>query len=188
MADTQYFKRFRMEIELTETPVPPATLPDGYGWREWNDADIERHALTKFRSFRDEIDAEVFSCLGEYFGCLRLMTEIAHQENFLGPATWLITWAPEGSLPQDCGTIQGMTLSERLGSIQNIGVVPEHRGLGLGRALILKTLEGFSLARMTRVVLEVTANNVGAVELYRSLGFHVTRTMYRAAVVEESIF
>ena len=87
-------------------------------------------------------------------------------------------------IPDDCGTIQGIAVSDQLGSIQNIGVVPEHRGQGLGRALILKSLAGFALARMKRVVLEVTASNLVAVELYRGLGFRITRTMYRVAPVE----
>lgn len=188
MADKQFFKRYRMEIRLEEAPVPFPVLPDGYVWREWNESDVERHALTKFRSFRDELDAEVFSCLGEYYGCLRLMTDIAQQESFLGPATWLVSCADNGEIPQDCGTIQGIAVSEQLGSIQNIGVVPEHRGVGLGRALVLKSLEGFLLAGVKRVVLEVTASNVTAVELYRGLGFRITRTMYRVAPVEESLF
>jgi ribosomal protein S18 acetylase RimI-like enzyme len=187
MTDTQYFKRYRMEVQLERHPLPPANLPEGYVWCEWHDRDIERHALTKYRSFRDELDAEVFACLGEYFGCLRLMHEIAQQEVFLAPATWLITALSRGGLVEDCGTIQGMAVSEQLGSIQNVGVVPEHRGRGLGRALVLKSLEGFQLARLKRVVLEVTANNLAAVNLYRSLGFQVTRTMYRAAPVEESM-
>ena len=152
MSETQYFKRYRMEIQCDKSPVPTAVLPDGYSWFEWNDADIERHGLTKFRAFRDELDAEVFSCLGDYYGCLRLMTEIAQQDAFLAPATWLIGWTGNGSAPQDCGTIQGITPSEQVGSIQNVGVVPEHRGLGLGRSLVLRSLAGFQLAGMKRVL------------------------------------
>ena len=187
MSDTQYFKRYRMEIQLDQSPVVPAALPDGYFWSSWNEADIERHAFAKFRSFRDELDSEVFSCLGDYYGCLRLMKEIAHQDAFLGPATWLISWMNQDHAPQDCGTIQGIAVTDQLGSIQNLGVVPEHRGLGLGRALVLKALEGFQKAHLKRAVLEVTANNTSAVELYRSIGFCVVRTMYRVAPVEESL-
>jgi ribosomal protein S18 acetylase RimI-like enzyme len=39
---------------------------------------------------------------------------------------------------------------------------------------------------MKRVVLEVTATNVAAVDLYRSLGFQIIRTMYRVAPIEET--
>ena len=176
-----------MEIHLEDVPSFSAILPDGYCWKEWSDTDVERHAMAKFRSFRDELDAEVFSCLGEYYGCLRLMNDISRQEAFLAPATWLLSWLAPNGAPQDCGTIQGMAVSEQLGSIQNIGVVPEHRGLGLGRSLLVKSLEGFQMARIKRVVLEVTASNSPAVELYRSLGFRVVRTMYRAAPIEETV-
>ena len=180
-----YFKRFRMELDLARTPVPPPVLPDGYEWGEWDEADVERHALAKHRSFRDELDSEVFPNLGEYFGCVRLMNEICQQESFLGPATWLIVCRGQGGMPEDCGTIQGLGPTDLSGSIQNVGVVPEHRGLGLGRALVLKALEGFQLARRQRILLEVTARNRPAVELYRSLGFQIVRTMYRAITVEE---
>ena len=186
MAETQFFKRYRMEIPLGEFPLPQAVLPEGYFWREWHISDLERHAATKFRSFRDELDAEVFSCLGEYYGCLRLMSDIARQERFLAHATWLISYACQDEFPQDCGTIQGIGAAGESGAIQNIGVVPEHRGLGLGRALMLKSLEGFLQAGVKRGVLEVTASNLIAVELYRPLGFRITRTMYRTAPIEES--
>lgn len=185
-SDTQYFKRYRMEIDLDSTSVASAVLPPGYIWNEWSEADVERHALTKFRSFRDELDSEVFACLGEYYGCLRLMNDIAHQESFLAPATWLISRIQESGSPQDCGTIQGLSVGGFHGSIQNVGVVPEHRGIGLGRALMAKSLEGFRLARKKRVFLEVTANNTTAVNLYLSLGFRVIRTMYRVAPIEEA--
>jgi ribosomal protein S18 acetylase RimI-like enzyme len=187
LADKQFFKRYRMEIRLDETSIPEAVLPDGYFFQEWCESDLERHALTKFRSFRDEVDSEVFSCLGEYYGCLRLMSDIANQENFLRPATWLVGCAEQAGIPQDCGTIQGIGLTEQLGSIQNIGVVPEHRGLGLGRALLLRSLAGFQSADIKRVVLEVTAGNQTAVDLYRDVGFRVIRTMYRVAPVDETL-
>lgn len=183
----QYFKRYRMEFDLIQTPLPSVVLPEGYHWAEWNEADIERHALVKHRSFRDEIDSEVFSSLGEYNGCLRLMNEISQRDEFLGPATWLIVYLDDKGFPQDCGTIQGLNLTGSLGSIQNVGVVPEHRGLGLGRALVAKCLEGFALAKNSRVVLEVTASNLHAVKLYRGLGFRITKTMYRSAPIEETL-
>lgn len=182
-----YFKRYRMEIDLAKTPIPPAVLPDGYVWNEWDEADIERHALTKHRSFRDEVDAEVFPSLGEYFGCVRLMHEISQQENFLGPATWLIVCRTGNGMPEDCGTIQGLGPTIQTGSVQNVGVVPEHRGMGLGRALVLKSLEGFAFTGRQRIVLEVTANNRPAVELYQSIGFRTVRTMYRTAILEERL-
>jgi ribosomal protein S18 acetylase RimI-like enzyme len=67
-----------------------------------------------------------------------------------------------------------------IGAIQNLGVVPEHRGRGLGRALVHQALIGFRDSGLDRAYLEVTAENQGAVVLYRSLGFRRAKTLYKA--------
>lgn len=178
---THYYKRFRMECDLTQGPVAVPALPAGYRCIAWQPGQEERHAWVKFQSFRDEVDSSVFECLGEYQGCLRLMREIARQEGFIPAATWLVTSvSPNGKPCEDCGTIQGVALTEQLGSIQNVGITAAHRGLGLGRILVLQALAGFQAAGLHRVSLEVTANNAAAVGLYRSVGFRATRTMYRS--------
>jgi GNAT superfamily N-acetyltransferase len=178
---THYYKRFRMERDLTTGPIHAPPLPAGYRFVPWQPGLEDRHAWVKFQSFRDEVDSSVFECLGEYQGCLRLMREIARQEGFVPTATWLVTHTEPGTRQaEDCGTIQGVALTEHLASIQNVGITPDHRGLGVGRVLVLQSLAGFQQAGLHRVSLEVTANNTAAVELYRSVGFRPTRTMYRS--------
>ena len=71
----------------------------------------------------------------------------------------------------DVGTIQGTLRNGAVGAIQNIGVVPEHRGQGLGRALLVQALHGFAENGMAIASLEVTAENEVAVRLYEDLGF-----------------
>jgi hypothetical protein len=176
-----YIRRFRMDIDLTAARLPQPYLPEGYRWLEWQPSLLTRHASVKYHSFRDEIDSRVFPCLGDFSGCKRLMQEIARQDTFLADATWLITCDTVGfGEVADCGTIQGLGHSRSLGAVQNVGVVPTHRGLGLGRALVLKALHGFRSAGLERVYLEVTGDNTPAVELYRSIGFSLVRTMYKA--------
>ena len=72
-----------------------------------------------------------------------------------------------------------------LGAVQNLGVVPEHRGRGLGKALMYKALDGFKRVGLSRAFLEVTCQNDAAIQLYRQLGFHKARTIYK--VVEVAI-
>ena len=84
--------------------------------------------------------------------------------------------APDGS---DCGTIQGLSTVGEWGAIQNVGVVGEHRGRGLGRALVRKALIGFQSSCIRRISLEVTTVNSRAIGLYESLGFVRTKTLFR---------
>jgi predicted GNAT family N-acyltransferase len=169
-----YYKRFRMEIDL-EGSLEPPYLPAPFGFVPWDEALLDRHAEVKYRSFRDEIDSCVFPCLGERYGCQRLMREIRRKPGFLAEATWLIN-GPSG----DIGTVQGVMDRGPIGAIQNLGVVPGYRGMGLGSALILRALEGFRRAGLTRAYLEVTAENSAAVRLYRSVGFRRAKTLYKA--------
>lgn len=183
---THYYQRYRMEYNLVQGPVPEAQLPEGYVWSAWRAGDEPRHAFVKFQSFRDAIDAEVFESLSDYHGCLRLMREIARQPGFTPAATWLVTTGDDAAgLAIDCGTIQGVMVSEHVGAIQNLGVLPEHRGQGLGRALVFKALAGFWSSGAHRVYLEVTSPNRAAVALYRQIGFRHIRTMYRAVLCED---
>ena len=90
-----YFKRFRMEIrDLLGTRLfPGRARRSGYLCiAEWNESLSEAHAEAKYHSFRGEIDSNVFPCLGELSGCIRLMHEIRHKEGFLPGATWLVRY------------------------------------------------------------------------------------------------
>lgn len=178
---TIYFKRYRMEIALEGDRFRESVaLPPPYRWTSWNDGLIERHAATKYRSFRDELDSEVFPCLGELDGCDRLIRDIRSRSGFVPEATWLVS-SPAG----DCATIQGVVDLTGLGAIQNVGVVPEHRRRGLGEALVRQALAGFRSVGIKRVYLEVTAENIVAVSLYRRIGFLKTKSLYRAVRVPD---
>lgn len=176
-------KRFRMQFELQNAFLDPPQLPDGYRWLSWHGLLLQRHANVKWRSFRDDLDGKVFSCLGHSTGCLNLMREIVAQPSFCPAATWMVAWQPAVDWPAaDCGTIQGVTRNGGIGAIQNVGVTPEHRGQGIGRALVIQALRGFIECGMGRAVLEVTAANEAAVRLYLSLGFRTVETIYRDAI------
>ena len=185
---TVAFKRFRMQIDLRRIAPRAVRLPEGYRWLPWRSLLLERHAQVKWRSFRDDLDGKVFSCLGEAAGCLALMKEIVGQKSFCSAATWMVVYQPEPDWPAvDCGTIQGVTRSGGIGTIQNVGVIPEHRGLGIGRALVQQALLGFSQVGMGITILEVTADNIAAVQLYQSLGFRTIEVIYRDSTTGETL-
>lgn len=65
----------------------------------------------------------------------------------------------------------------RKGHVISIAVLPEHRRQGIGYALIQESMRAMALYRAKECFLEVRVSNTPAVDLYRKMGFEVTRTM-----------
>jgi ribosomal protein S18 acetylase RimI-like enzyme len=171
---TTYFKRFRMEADLSRLlPVPP--LPEGYFWVPWADDMVDLHADVHYQAFCQELDSALFPCFSDRYGCHLLLREITSRPGFVPEATWLIA-CEEGC----CGTVQSIVDVQGFGSIQNLGVRPEHRRRGLGKALLLQALHGFKSVGLQRACLEVTADNEPALRLYQQLGFRRMKTLYKA--------
>jgi len=179
-----YFKRFQMELDLHQFEIPVRELPEGYRFVAWNDSQLEKHASIKYQSFCNEIDANVFSCFREIEGCRRLLREITSRSNFLPDATWLLEykgWDSED--PLTVGTIQALVDVHQRGAIQNIGIHPSHRDKGLGTSLLFKCLHYIKARGLQRVMLEVTSQNIGALRLYKRLGFRIIKTVYKPAPI-----
>ncbi|WP_439620325.1 GNAT family N-acetyltransferase [Gemmata sp.] len=181
MRQVKYVKRHRMELDLRH-PRPPAEVPPGYFWLPWNPQLLDAHARVLAACFAGETDAEVFPCLATLQGCRDLMAAITGRPGFCPAATWLVA-------TPDCpvGTVQGLLDESGYGGVQNLGVVADARGAGLGRALLLRCLEGFAAAGVGRAFLEVTAANAPAVRVYRRLGFRSYKTIYREVAVRPPV-
>jgi mycothiol synthase len=172
-----YVQRLRMEAPLRSPPWPD--VPDGFVLVPWQPDLVRAHAEIKYRSFRHTLDAAIFPNLGNLDGCVQLMRTIAGHDGFVPEATWLMH-GPDGY----CGCIQGVRGRRRTGLIQNLAVLPECRGLGVGRALLRAALCGFRAAGLSAAQLEVCARNVAAVRLYQGAGFVTRKTLYREAKAE----
>ncbi|QEG20819.1 GNAT family N-acetyltransferase [Mariniblastus fucicola] len=184
-----YFKRYRMQIDLQEYgDFEDIALPPGIQLHAWNDALVEAHANAKHLSFQNEIDCNVFPCLGDADGCERLMNEISSRSGFVPEATWLMTWTdPLNHCTQSIGTVQGIREQKDVGSIQNIGITAQFRGMGLGTAIVKKCLAGFATVGVRFVTLEVTANNSRAYRLYERLGFRILKVVFKSAEISSVI-
>jgi [ribosomal protein S18]-alanine N-acetyltransferase len=178
-----YFKRYRMELDLEGEIFRAPVCPPGYELVPYSDDLLREHAVAKFQSFRHELDANVFPCLGKRDGCLRLMREITRRGGFVPEATWLLRYrSPDAALPEPVGTVQGIQC-DAWGAIQNLGISRTHRGRGLGTLLLHHAAVGFRHAGLSRMHLEVTTDNTAAVRLYERLGFRRARVVYKAAEV-----
>lgn len=179
-----YFKRYRMQFDLDEIAIPRPEIRSSIDYLDWDDRLVAQHGLAKWESFRKEMDANVFPCLGEKEGCKQLMRDISRRENFVPEATWLAVHHEEGSrYGRAVGTIQGLRSSVVTGAIQNIGVIPSYRGKGIGRELICRALAGFQSIGCRQVNLEVTIHNLGAIRLYESIGFRTIETVFKVGNV-----
>ncbi|WP_210367080.1 GNAT family N-acetyltransferase [Bacillus sp. REN3] len=70
-----------------------------------------------------------------------------------------------------------LQMTSRIGAIFGLGVLPEHRGKGYGRAILLLAIGKLKEAVMDDIMLQVEAKNVNALNLYTSCGFEETSTM-----------
>jgi ribosomal protein S18 acetylase RimI-like enzyme len=178
----RFFKRYRMERSLCGA-LPAAVAVRGFQLVPWHDRLLERHAHVLNRCFAEELDGDVFPCLRSFDGCLDLMRSMRGLFGFSAAATWLLA-GPDGYV----GTVQGLLGEHRFAAVQNIGIVPEYRGMGLSGMLLSAALAGFQRGSATRVSLEVTASNLPAVRLYRKFGFRNYRLLYKSTSRSEAAF
>lgn len=180
IAGVEYFERIVMEVDLGWVNAE-RTLPDGAILVPWSRSQLEQHAEVMSLSFNRADDARLFKRLGSRQGCRDVMTEISQHLGFAKAATWTVE-DDEGPI----GCIQGIRRDWRIGAIQNVAVVPERQGQGVGAALVSAACQGFRREGLRFVALEVTADNSRAIELYRRLGFIPQRRFMRAAEARKS--
>lgn len=192
-----YFKRYRMEVRLDQLRadvLAEASAGRNVEHRElgvelipWSPRILGSHAEVKWASFREEIDAHVFPCLSNLNGCRQLMREISSRHDFVPEATWLAVRRSEfgdDSHSQLCGTIQGLRPASQEGAIQNLGVHPDCREMGVGGLLLEQALRGFQSVGCRYVHLEVTVQNASAIRLYERFGFERVETLFKISEVQ----
>jgi ribosomal protein S18 acetylase RimI-like enzyme len=85
---------------------------------------------------------------------------------------WRLARGPGGVLGAGQGS--GRAAAQGSGWVSDLGVLPQQRGRGIARALLLAMLESYRRAGRTSVGLGVdTENTTGAVRLYESVGMRV---------------
>lgn len=104
---------------------------------------------------------------GRLFGA-QAWTRQTLEEELADPAT---RWY---RVAECAGAIVGYAGLAMLGDeahVMTIGTVPEHRGEGIGRAMLRELLAEAARRGIVRVILEVRADNAAAIALYQTEGF-----------------
>jgi ribosomal-protein-alanine N-acetyltransferase len=96
-----------------------------------------------------------------------------------GPAVWEAIFSREAPLrrawlAEEDGGPAGflVALCDAEWELENVAVLAEFRRRGTARALVTQLLSEARQAGAERLLLEVRASNVAALELYRAMGFH----------------
>lgn len=149
----------RMEIALDARPSPPPP-PDGVILRNYEVGPDDAIVHAAFNRAWSQYEGERW----EPESLERWMDDV-ESEDFDS-----VHW----HLAEEDGEIVAFCLGERYGAhgwVQYLGVVPEHRGRGLGRLLLFQGFAGFYDAGVRRVDLTVSSENVPAARaLYERAG------------------
>lgn len=156
--------RFTWLMERAGSRVPDPDWPPGIETRVFAPSDraFEDWNQVYNQSFADH-DHSVVSTVDE---CRRLM---ARPE--MDPSSLLLAYR-DGRCVGHCRN----EIHDGRGEVAILGVIPEARRTGLGRALLRWGVRWLLEARTSRVTLLVHGANDRAIALYRSEGFEVART------------
>ncbi|MET1034798.1 MAG: mycothiol synthase [Arthrobacter sp.] len=150
--------------------VPAAALPDGVSIRAFVPGVDEDAWLAA--------NASAFAEHAEQGAMTRADLDARMREDWFDPAGFLLAVDARDRILGFHWTkvhpaVASRTTGEHhaLGEVYVVGVVPEARGTGLGRALTLAGIAHLRSLGLEAVMLYVDADNTAAVRLYRELGF-----------------
>ena len=179
MANTVYYRRYRLERRLSPLPRP-IQLPSGFALESWNEIHLEAHAEVLHGAFRDELDCRLFPAFGTQPACRDLVAALALNPRLI----------PEGTLVATCdgrpaGCLETLRDAQDRAFVQNIAVLPQYRRLGLGTAMLVAAIRNLASAGFREVWLEATARNASALRLYYQLDFQRVKTTYREVAASD---
>jgi len=155
------FEHYRTWDWITERslaePVPEPVLPAGFTVRTATPDDAEQLAAIRNNAFGGSWTGAVYHN--------QVMCSPGYD-----PAHELIVIAPDGRIA--AFTVIRFDDLNKVGLFEPVGTHSEFRRLGLARAMMLYALQAMQHHGLERAMVEHTADNAPARELYRSLGFH----------------
>lgn len=150
-------------------------VPEGFEIRRWSEQDYHTAAALINECYRDHIDSEINDQYRTTQGALRFLNNIVRFPGcgfFDNNASFV---AVEKSTNTTVGVILCSRVRGDVGHITQVCVLPKYRGAHLGWALMEASTQDLKRRNFQTLSLTVTQANVGAVELYKRLGFSISR-------------
>ena len=150
-------------------------VPKGFEIRRWTEQDYNVAASMINECYRGHIDSDINDQYRTSQGALRFLNNIVR---FPG-CGFFDNSASFVALEKASGKIVGVILCSRVkgdvGHITQVCILPEYRGCKLGWALMEASANDLKRRNFQMLSLTVTEANHGAVELYKRLGFSISR-------------
>ncbi|MFW9798553.1 MAG: GNAT family N-acetyltransferase [Candidatus Thorarchaeota archaeon] len=146
------------QVRPVDTPVPDYTLPKEYTVRNA----VIRDEYDEYRAVQKSVFPHIKSMSKEI---LDTYTEASFYHEELD----IVAVAPNGEFAAFC-TARIDPVS-RITELEPVGTHPDHRKLGLGKAVILESLKRLERFMPSAVVILGAAPSEGARALYKSVGF-----------------
>ncbi len=141
--------------------------------RRWEERDFEPMADLIVVAYRGHMDSQINDHYGTHAGALRFLQNIVV---FPGCGVFQSGWsvvAPAGK--GLAGAVLASEVAPGVAHITQVAVRPEMQGRGLGRRLLIASMERAAAGGCRGVSLTVTTANQHAVALYQRLGFQVIK-------------
>ncbi len=181
--ESQGFRRFpRLFMTL---PLPKngngngknggPVAPKGFEIRRWTEADYQIAASLITDCYRGHIDSEINDQYRTSQGALRFLNNIVRFPGcgfFDNQASFIATETATGNI---VGVILCSRVKGDVGHITQVCILPKFRGHHLGWALMEASAHDLKRRNFTMLSLTVTEANHNAVELYKRLGFGISR-------------
>jgi ribosomal protein S18 acetylase RimI-like enzyme len=156
-----------VSAKTSGNPMPPIV--------PWSEARQDEAAELIAHSYHGHIDSQINDQYRSTAGARRFLLNIIQYPgcgSFFAPASFV---AIDRYTQKACGLCLTSLVSERTGHITQLCVAPEHRGSGLGRQLLRKSLLALAAHGALRTSLTVTSVNQDAIGLYERMGFRNQR-------------
>ena len=150
-------------------------MTDEFELRRWNETDYQGAASVITAAYRTHIDSEINDQYRTVTGSLRFLNNIVRFPGcgLFDAASSYIAFDLRSKAP--VGLILCSQVRNDVGHITQVCVLPEHRGKGIGEALLAANVAELKRRNFNMLSLTVTEANHSAVELYKRLGYSVER-------------
>jgi len=174
----QRFRRLFLSLKLAGregAPIAASRALKHVAIRRWTEADYQPASGIITAAYRAHIDSEINDQYRTNAGSLRFLNNIVRFPGcgvFDAEASFVAIHQPTDSL---IGLILCSRVRDDVGHVTQVCLLPEHRGEGIGEALMAATSNALRRRRFSLLTLTVTEANHRAVDLYRKMGFEEKR-------------